>query len=210
MCSNSQETTPQPSAEDTKANGESPRLLTPEQVRAGTNVIMSYAERQAFLKNSEIGKLLGFDRWPDLPQKSETSLVFKLSAEKWVTNSNQAELVKDPNWIQIEAAICELDGKSKTLVTLKSDDETYMNIGGGKSAKYVVNATLNSKIFDVLVDLSKSDEIETLVVDGEEKNYPAKMCVDLLRCLVAARTFTESGKLDPLLYWEEDKSLVTV
>ncbi|QMS90452.1 hypothetical protein HUN01_23785 [Nostoc edaphicum CCNP1411] len=171
---------------------------------------MSYAERQAFLKNSEIGKLLGFDRWPDLPQKSETSLVFKLSAEKWVTNSNQAELVKDPNWIQIEAAICELDGKSKTLVTLKSDDETYMNIGGGKSAKYVVNATLNSKIFDVLVDLSKSDEIETLVVDGEEKNYPAKMCVDLLRCLVAARTFTESGKLDPLLYWEEDKSLVTV
>jgi hypothetical protein len=36
---------------------------------------MSYAERQAFLKNSEIGKLLGFDRWPDLPQKSETSLI---------------------------------------------------------------------------------------------------------------------------------------
>jgi hypothetical protein len=162
MCSNSQETTPQPSLEDTKANGEFPRLLTPEQIRVGTNVIMSYAERQAFWKNSEIGKLLGFDRWPDLPQKSETSLVFKLSAEKWVSNSNQGELIKDPNWIQIEAAIRELDGKSKTLVTLKSDDETYMNIGGGKSGKYVVNSTFNNKVFDVLVDLSKSDEIETL------------------------------------------------
>ena len=210
MCSNSQETTPQPSAEDTKANGESPRLLTPEQIRVGTNVIMTYAERQAFWKNSEIGKLLGFDRWPDLPQKSETSLVFKLSAEKWVTNSNQGELIKDPNWIQIEAAIRELDGKSKTLVTLKSDDETYINIGGGKSGKYVVTATFNNTKFYVLVDLSKSDEIETLVVDGQKENYAAKMCVDLLHCLVAARTFTESGKLDALLDWEEDKSLVTV
>ncbi|MCC5664898.1 hypothetical protein LC653_13450 [Nostoc sp. CHAB 5784] len=208
MCLNSQETTPQPSSEDTKANGESPRLLTPEQIRVGTNVIMTYAERQAFWKNSEIGKLLGFDRWPDLPQKSETSLVFKLSAEKWVSNNNQVELRKDSNWIQIEAAIRELDGKSKTLVTLKSDDETYMNIRGGKSAKYVVNATFNNKSFDILVDLSKSNEIEKLVVGGQEENYPAKMCVDLLHCLVAARTFTESGKLDALLDWEEDKSFI--
>ncbi|MEH2217548.1 MAG: Imm1 family immunity protein [Nostoc sp.] len=208
MCSNSQETTPQPSPEDTKANGESPRLLTPEQIRVGTNVIMTYAERQAFWKNSEIGKLLGFDRWPDLPQKSETSLVFKLSAEKWVSNSNQGELRKDPNWIQIEAAIRELDGKSKTLVTLKADYETYMNIGGCNLAKYVVTTTFNNKRFDVLIDLSKFDEIETLVVGGQEKNYPAEMCVDLLHCLVAARTFTESGKLDGLLSWEEDKSFI--
>ncbi len=210
MCSNSQETTPQPSPEDTKTNGESPRLLTPEQIRAGTNVIMSYAERQAFLKNSEIGKLLGFDRWPDLPQKTETTLVFNLSAEKWVSNSNQGELIKDPNWIKIEAAIRDLDGKSKTLVTFKSDDEAYMNIGGGKLAKYVVHATFDNKIFHTLVDLSKYDEIEKLVVGREEENYPAKMCVDLLHCLLAARIFTESGKLEPLLSWEEDKSLVTV
>ncbi|WP_335210606.1 Imm1 family immunity protein [Nostoc sp.] len=176
--------------------------MTPEQIRVGTNTIMTYAERQAFWKNSEIGKLLGFDRWPDLPQKSETSLVFNLSAEKWVSNSNQAELIKDHNWIQIEAAIRELDGKSKTLVTLKYDDETYMNIGGGKSDKYVVTATFNNQIFDVLVDLPKSDEIEKLVVGGQEENYPAKMCVDLLHCLLAARTFTNSGKLDPLLSWE--------
>lgn len=34
------------------------------------------------------------------------------------------------------------------------------------------------------------------------------MCVDLLHCLLAARTFTELGKLDPLLSWEEDKSFI--
>lgn len=46
-------------------DGEILCLLTSEQVRVGTNVLMSHAERQAFWKNSEVGKLLGFDRWPD-------------------------------------------------------------------------------------------------------------------------------------------------
>jgi hypothetical protein len=62
--------------------------------------------------------------------------------------------------------------------------------------------------FHILVDLSKSDEIEKLVVGGQERNYPGKMCVNLLFCLLAARTFSESGKLDLLLSWEEDKFLV--
>ncbi|MCC5629015.1 hypothetical protein [Nostoc sphaeroides] len=43
---------------------------------------------------------------------------------------------------------------------------------------------------------------QTLVVGGQQVNYPTKMCVDLLHCLLAARTFTESGKLDALLDWE--------
>ncbi|BBD69256.1 hypothetical protein NIES4070_56640 [Nostoc commune HK-02] len=34
------------------------------------------------------------------------------------------------------------------------------------------------------------------------------MCVDLLHCLLAARTFTESDKLYLLLSWEEDKSFI--
>ncbi|MEH2250017.1 hypothetical protein [Nostoc sp.] len=32
--------------------------------------------------------------------------------------------------------------------------------------------------------LSQSDEIEKLVVGEQEENYPAKMCVDLLHCLL--------------------------
>ncbi len=83
-----------------------------------------------------------------------------------------------------------------------------MNIGGGNTGKYVVTTTFNNTKFYALVDLSKSDEIEKLVVGGQQRNSPAKMCVDLLHCLLAARTFTESGKLDALLYWEEDKSFI--
>jgi len=136
--------------------------------------------------------------------------VSDLSVEKWVGNRNEGEFIENPDWSQIEAAIRELDGKSQTLVTLGADEETYMTIGGGESGKYVVSVTFDNISFHSLVDLSKPDETEKLAVGGQEGIYPSKICVDLLPCLVAARTFAESGKLDTLLAWQEDESLVAV
>ncbi|MBD1809284.1 hypothetical protein H6F98_28060 [Microcoleus sp. FACHB-SPT15] len=136
--------------------------------------------------------------------------VLDLSVEKWVGNRNESDFIENPDWNQIEAAIRELDGKSKTLVTLGVDDEAYMTIGGGESGNYVVSVTFNNMSFHNLVDLSKPDATEKLVIGGQEGIYPAKICVDLLPCLLAARTFTESGKLDTLLSWQEDESLVAV
>ena len=133
-----------------------------------------------------------------------------LSIEQWVDSTNESQFIENPDWSQIEAAIRELNGKSKTLVTLGVDDETYMTIGGGEAGKYVVSVTFDNINFHNLVDLSKSDGTEKLVVGGQEGIYPAKMCVDLLRCLLAARTFAESGKLDELLCWQEDELLVVV
>ncbi len=136
--------------------------------------------------------------------------VSDLSVEKWIGNRNEGEFIENPDWNQIEEAIRKLDGKSKTLVTLGVDDETYMMIGGGESGKYIVSVTFDNISFHNLVDLSKPDETEKLVIGGQEGIYPAKMCVDLLPGLLAARTFAESGKLDTLLSWQEDESLVAV
>ncbi len=133
-----------------------------------------------------------------------------LSKERWLGNKNEEDLIDNPDWHHIESAIYELDGKSKTLITLGVDDETYITIGGGNGGKYIVSVTFDNFDFHNLVDLSKPDKTEKLVVGGQEGIYPAKMCVDLLRCLLAARTFAESGKLDSLLSWEEDRSLVAV
>lgn len=133
--------------------------------------------------------------------------VTALLVEKWVDKRNESDFIKNPNWNQIEATIRDLDGKSKTLVTLGVNNETYIAIGGGESEKYVVTITFDNINFYVLVDLSKPDVMEKLVVGGQEGDYPAQMCVDLLRCLLAARTFAELGKLDTLLSWQEDNSL---
>ncbi len=130
--------------------------------------------------------------------------------ERWLGNKNEEYLIDNPDWSQIESAIHELDGKSKTLITLGENDETYITIGGGNGGKYIVSVTFDNLDFYNLVDLSKLDQKEKLVVGGQEGIYPGKMSVDLLRCLLAARTFAESGKLDSLLSWEEDRSLVAV
>lgn len=133
-------------------------------------------------------------------------MVSNLSKEKWLGNKCQDDLINEPNSRQIEAAIRKLDGTNHTLVTLGADEETYMSIGGG-AGKYVVTVTFNNLDFYILVDLSRSNDIEKLVIGGQRGNYPAKQCIDLLRCLLAARTFALEGKVDELLTWIEDKSL---
>ncbi len=134
--------------------------------------------------------------------------VLNLSAENWVGNQDEGDFIENPTWDQIEQAIRELDGKSKTLVTLGADDECYMSIGGGEFGKYIVNVTFENVSFHNLVDRSKPDTIEKLIVGGQEGNYSAKMCVNSESAVLAAQTFTASGKLEISLSWEEEKELV--
>ncbi len=136
--------------------------------------------------------------------------VSNLSIENWNSNRDEGEFIENPTWNQIEAAIHDLNGKSKTLVILGADNETYMAIGGGESEKYIVNVTFDNISFTNLVDLSKPKEIEKLVVGGQEGNYPAKLCVDLQKVLLAAKKFAELGQLEQSVSWEEDKPLVVL
>lgn len=133
-----------------------------------------------------------------------------LSVEKWVGNKNEGYVIDNPNWIQIETAISELDGKSKTLVTMGADDDTYMSIGGGESGKYIVTVTFDNINFQNLIDSTKQDQLEKLVVGGQQGTYQTKMCVDLNTVLLVAKTFAELGKLESSVYWEEEQSLVIV
>lgn len=58
MPSDSHEQIPPNSVEDTKDNGEFQPPLTPDEIKAGTKVVMTHAQRQAFLKNSRLGQVL--------------------------------------------------------------------------------------------------------------------------------------------------------
>ncbi|MEM9272893.1 MAG: hypothetical protein AAGA80_08010 [Cyanobacteria bacterium P01_F01_bin.143] len=57
---NSQKDKRSPTPKSIKANGEEEELLTPEQIMVGSRTkVMTHKERQAYLKNSELGKKLG-------------------------------------------------------------------------------------------------------------------------------------------------------
>ncbi|MBD2310119.1 hypothetical protein H6G20_00285 [Desertifilum sp. FACHB-1129] len=133
-----------------------------------------------------------------------------MSVEQWVSNLTEENFIENPSWDLIEIAIRELDGKSKTLVTLGTDSEAYLTVGGGEAGKYIVTATFDNLDFYNLVNSAADGEIESILIGGQAGDYPAKMHVDLLSCLLAARTFTHSGELDSLLTWEADRLLVSV
>ncbi|HEY9801741.1 MAG TPA: Imm1 family immunity protein [Leptolyngbyaceae cyanobacterium] len=73
--------------------------------------------------------------------------VSKLYTDKWTGNKNEDMVIENPNWQQIKTAICELDGNSKTLVSLEADEQSYMMIGGGNDGQYIVTATLDNETF---------------------------------------------------------------
>lgn len=136
--------------------------------------------------------------------------VSNITLENWVGNKDKGNFIENPDWQEIETAILELNGKSKTLVALGADEETYMSICGGEAGKYIVNVTLDNMSFYNLVNFSKSEQIERLVVGGQAGSYPAKMCIDLQTVLLAAKTFVELGKLEESVRWEEEKTFVVL
>jgi hypothetical protein len=88
--------------------------------------------------------------------------ISKLYTDNWTGNRNEENFIQNPNWQQIKTAICELDGNTKTLVSLEVDDESYMMIGGGNAGKYIVTATLDNQVFYSLLypvdyETAKSD-----------------------------------------------------
>ncbi|MEH1888176.1 MAG: Imm1 family immunity protein [Nostoc sp.] len=79
-----------------------------------------------------------------------------------------------------------------------------MAIGGGIQ-KYVVYVTFDNENFYYLVDLSKSNTDETVIVGGQEGVYPAKSCIDLNTTLKAAKTFAELGIMEESVIWKQDR-----
>jgi hypothetical protein len=129
--------------------------------------------------------------------------ISKFSVEDWQGSQNRSSLRPVQSWKEIEAAIKELDGHRKTLVTLEADGETHMAVGGG-TGEYVVYLTFDNETFHYLVDPSKSGVDKNLIVGGQEGVYPAKLCVDVDSALEAAKTFSELGAMEKSVIWEQD------
>jgi hypothetical protein len=129
--------------------------------------------------------------------------ISKMSVENWQGNQNKGLLKSVKNWTEIETAIKELNGNHKTLVTLETEGESHMAVGGGEG-KYIVYLTFDNEQFYHIIDPSKSDAEDSLVVGGQEGIYPAKFCVDIDAALKAAKIFAEQGVMEKSVVWEQD------
>jgi Immunity protein Imm1 len=129
--------------------------------------------------------------------------ITKFSIDEWIGNQNKESIESVNSWQSIESAIRQLDGQRKTLVTLETDGETHMSVGGGQG-KYIVYVTFDNESFDYLVDPTKPNTEELLLVGGQIGHYPAKSCVDLDMTLKSAKAFAEKGEMLDSVIWEKD------
>jgi hypothetical protein len=135
--------------------------------------------------------------------------ISKFSSEDWQNNQNNEVLHPAQNWQEIEKVIQELDGKHRTLVTLETDGEAHLAIGGGPD-KFVVYLTFDNEVFYYLCGFAKSNLEESLVVGGQEGLYPAKFCVGIDLILQVAKIFAEFGTMDQTVVWEKEGVLELV
>jgi hypothetical protein len=127
--------------------------------------------------------------------------ISKYSIENWEGDRNNGLLKEAKEWSEIEAAIRELDGNRRTLVTLETEGEAHMSIGG-VNGRYFVYLTFDNENFNYLVNLSSSDKTEILVIGGQSGIYPAKSCVNLTTTIKAAKAFAELGTMERSVSWE--------
>jgi Immunity protein Imm1 len=117
---------------------------------------------------------------------------------------NPAEL-DNPTCEDIEAAIRRLDGDSCSLLILGigNPPTPHMAIGGGEHGRYIVYATPDNIVFHKLIDPDAGAGKCLMVAGGQRGNYDLELCVSLTRALRAAKSYAETGGLDPTLTWRE-------
>jgi Immunity protein Imm1 len=129
--------------------------------------------------------------------------ISKYSVENWESDRNNGLLKEAKDWTEVETAIRELDGHHRTLVTLETEGEAHMSVGGG-NGRYFVYTTFDNENFNYLVNRANSDQTETLVIGGQAGIYPAKSCVDLTTTLKAVKAFAELGAMERSVSWERE------
>jgi hypothetical protein len=126
----------------------------------------------------------------------------KLIADSWSGVHCETEEIASPSWDDILKAIKALDGKRRTLVTLRGASSTEMVIGGGSDGRYIGYVAISDDSFQYLTSEHKDGPRVSLLIGGQEGDYPIDQVVTQTVVVTAAKTFSEIGSLDPQLMWK--------
>lgn len=128
--------------------------------------------------------------------------VTALYADKWNGTFDEGVEHPYPDDRLIRAFLKELDGRRKTLVMLRNDDNANLVVGGGDGGRYIVYATFDNHSFQILSRDANSSLTVSLNAGGQVGEYPERWVVGIEDAMQAASCFAENGILDPSLLWE--------
>jgi len=124
-----------------------------------------------------------------------------MACDKWDGVLSHEEEFDNPSQGDFDRALDNMDARIHTMVTLQTEDQRQMIIGGG-AGQYVVCATFGKDEFWSLLRPEPGESIVMLNAGGQEGDYPERQVVDKERARRAAHAFLVTRELDPALLWE--------
>ncbi len=132
--------------------------------------------------------------------------VQQLSSDLWAGGKCSDIVIGNPTWQEINAAILELDARSRTVIGLTNyqGSDHYMLIAGPWKERYLVNATKDNYHFFSLVDPKGSRCKVLCFIGGQYGDYEERYFVPRAWAIEAAEHFVETGELKSTLPWSSD------
>jgi hypothetical protein len=149
---------------------------------------------------------LGFlnDPHPERFLHNDHVMELELVTDHWDGDRNLESITEGASVDAIEKAVESLDGQIRTLVMLNATEPSHMAIGGGgKNGLCVVYASFDGKRFFRATRENAASTPVIVRAGGQDGEYPQRLTVDRGTALRGARTFAESGQLDPSIIWTE-------
>jgi hypothetical protein len=122
----------------------------------------------------------------------------------WSPTTRRDEVISDPSWSDIEAAIRLLDSKARNdvyLQPLNSSEDSFLSVGGG-AGRYIVTGSEHGSRFPTLCNPAGADDLISLCVGGQLGEYPSRWVVNLEQALAAVQAFYRAGAFDCGVSWE--------
>jgi hypothetical protein len=119
-------------------------------------------------------------------------------------NRTLRESLENPTWEQVRDAIHNLDGAARSSLLLVASDGASITVGGGQGRFHVSTQSEPGSVTASasLIDSSRGEVEEDIVLGGSLTTLPACYIVDEERVLRSVHRFCHDGVLDPALEWE--------
>jgi len=127
--------------------------------------------------------------------------VSQVTADKWSGVLTDDEVILSPTINDLRRVIEAMDAIVRTSVFLEGEN-SHMAVGGGDGQYVVYVSPADNQFWNVIASETDSEDKVSLVVGGQDGDYPARQVVDKSAAIKAAERFFLDGERDPSLHWE--------
>lgn len=133
---------------------------------------------------------------------SSSANTSSIAGDEWQGVVNHEWRIDSASATDLDRVLDRLDALTYTLITIQSEGEKHLAIGGG-NGQYVVYATFDNEVFWNLLSTNPGTGTVLLNAGGQEGDFPAERIVGREQARAAGRAFLAAGQLDVGQRWRQ-------